>query len=247
MAPSLSSRPTRRSIQATRADRFSTRQATWSIPIDVAARVEQQIVSTGHATHPQLGITIEEVSQPLAQSFGLKEPQGALVASVTPGSAAARAGLQPGDVILRANGQPIAESDDLPELVDKASPGDRLALELWRKDAALNLVATLGQARAIMQTSGTAQALPDSLGLVVRPLDRDEQREAKVDAGVIVERAGGRAALAGIQPGDIVLAVNGVAVRSADALRLTLGRLNGTAALLVQRGDARVFVPVPVG
>ena len=134
-----------------------------------------------------------------------------------------------------------------PELVDKASPGDRLALELWRKDAALNLVATLGQARAIMQTSGTAQALPDSLGLVVRPLDRDEQREAKVDAGVIVERAGGRAALAGIQPGDIVLAVNGVAVRSADALRLTLGRLNGTAALLVQRGDARVFVPVPVG
>ncbi|MDB5927076.1 MAG: protease Do [Betaproteobacteria bacterium] len=220
---------------------------SFAIPIDVAARVEQQIVSTGHATHPQLGITIEEVSQPLAQSFGLKEPQGALVASVTPGSAAARAGLQPGDVILRANGQSIVESDDLPELVDKASPGDRLALELWRKDAALNLVATLGQARAIMQTSGTAQALPDSLGLVVRPLDRDEQREAKVDAGVIVERAGGRAALAGIQPGDIVLAVNGVAVRSADALRLTLGRLNGTAALLVQRGDTRVFVPVPVG
>ena len=87
---------------------------SFAIPIDVAARVEQQIVSTGHATHAQLGITIEEVSQPLAQSFGLKEPQGALVVSVTPGSAAARAGLQPGDVILRANGQPIVESDDLP-------------------------------------------------------------------------------------------------------------------------------------
>ena len=220
---------------------------SFAIPIDVAARVEQQIVSTGHATHAQLGITIEEVSQGLAQSFGLKEPQGALVARVTPGSAAARAGVQAGDVILRANSQPIVESGDLPELVDKAAPGDRLALEVWRNDASLTLVATLGQARAIVQTSGTAQALPDSLGLVVRSLDRDEQREAKVNAGVVVERAGGRAALAGIHPGDIVLAVNGVPVRSPDALRLTLGTLDGTAALLVQRGDARVFVAVPVG
>ncbi|HEY0338892.1 MAG TPA: Do family serine endopeptidase [Burkholderiales bacterium] len=220
---------------------------SFAIPIDVAARVEQQIVSTGHATHAQLGITIEEVSQGLAQSFGLKEPQGALVARVTPGSAAARAGVQAGDVILRANSQPIVESGDLPELVDKAAPGDRLALEVWRNDASLTLLATLGQARAIVQTSGTAQALPDSLGLVVRSLDRDEQREAKVNAGVVVERASGRAALAGIQPGDIVLAVNGVPVRSPDALRLTLGTLDGTAALLVQRGDARVFVAVPVG
>jgi serine protease Do len=83
----------------------------------------------------------------------------------------------------------------------------------------------------------------------VRPLNPDERREAKVDAGagVVVEHAGGRAALAGIQAGDIVLAVDGVPVRSPDALRLTLGKLNGIAALLVQRGDARVFVPVPLG
>jgi serine protease Do len=152
-------------------------------------------------------------------------------------------------VILRANGQPIVESDDLPELVDKASPGDRLALDVWRKKAPLHLVATLGQARATVQTSATAPASPGRLGLAVRPLNPDERREAKVDAGagVVVERAGGRAALAGIQPGDIVLAVDGVPVRSPDALRLTLGKLNGIAALLVQRGDARVFVPVPLG
>jgi serine protease Do len=220
---------------------------SFAIPIDVAARVQQQIVSTGHATHAQLGVTTQEVSQPIAQSFGLKEPHGALVVSVTAGSAAARAGLQPGDVVLRANGQAIGESDDLAELVDKASPGDRLGLEVWRKDGLLNLVATLGQARAAVQTSAMAHALPAHLGLVVRPLNPDELRKAKVNAGVVVERAAGRAALAGIQPGDIVLAVNGVPVKSADALRLTLAGSNGTAALLVQRGEARVFVPVHLG
>jgi serine protease Do len=220
---------------------------SFAVPIDVAARVEQQIVSTGHATHAQLGITTQEVSQPLAQSFGLKDAYGALVVSVTAGNAAARAGLQPGDVILRADGQPIVGSDDLAEMVDKAAPGDRLTLEVWRKNARLQLVATLGQARATAQTSTTAQALPSRLGLVVRPLNRDKRRATKVDAGVMVERTGGRAALAGIQRGDIVLAVDGTPVTSANALRLTLGKLNGTAALLVQRGDARVFVPVPLG
>jgi serine protease Do len=222
---------------------------SFAIPIDIAARVEKQIVSSGHAKHAQLGVTIQDVSQPLAQSFGLKKTAGALVASVTSRSAAARAGLQPGDVILRANGEPIVESDDLPELVDKLSPSDRLALEVQRNGATLNVVATLGEAQpAFVQASGdTAKVLPDSVGLVVRPLSPDERREAKVDTGVIVEHAGGPAASAGIQPGDIVLAVNGAPVKSADALRLTLAKSNGTAALLVQRGDARIFVPVTIG
>jgi serine protease Do len=188
------------------------------------------------------------MSAPLAQSFGLKQPQGALVSNVTPGSAAARAGLQPGDVILKANGQPIGESGDLPALVDKAKPGDRLALEVWRSGGMHELAAVLGEAKQPASPDGSraSEAKPDKLGLSVRPLTPEERREAHVSSGVLTEDASGPAARAGIESGDIVLAMNGVPVKSVEALRLMVGKATGSVALLVQRGDAALYVPVPL-
>jgi serine protease Do len=219
---------------------------SFAVPIDVAARVEQQIIARGHATHAQLGVAIQELNAPLAQSFGLKQPEGALVSRVAPGSPAAKAGLQPGDVILKANGQPIVESGDLPALVDKASPGERLTLEVWRSGQTRELGAVLGEAKqvAASDASPATEAKPDKLGLAVRPLSPEERRDAHVSAGVVVEDASGPAARAGIQPGDIVLAVNGVPVKSVEALRLMVGKQAGTVALLVQRGDAALYVPL---
>jgi serine protease Do len=221
---------------------------SFAVPIDVAQRVEQQIVAHGHATHAQLGVMIQEVSAPLARSFGLKQPQGALVSSVAPGSAAARAGLQPGDVILKANGQPIHDSGDLPAIVDKTSPGQRITLEVWRNRKTVELAATLGEAKIAEASAApdAAQAKSSRLGLVVRPLTQEERREADVAAGVLVEDVSGPAARAGIQPGDIILAMNGVPVKSPDALRLMFGKATRNVALLVQRGDAAIYVPVRV-
>jgi serine protease Do len=222
---------------------------SFAIPADLAARVEKQIVAHGHATHARLGVAIQGLNAELAGSFGLKTTEGALVSSVVPNSAAARAGLQPGDVILKANGQAIADSGELPALVDRASPGDKLTLEVWRNGAPRELPATLGEAKQVATagTSSAARAKPDRLGLAVRPLTPEELTAAGIGGGLIVEAATGPAARAGIQPGDIVLALNGVPVKSADALSLALGKSKGVIALLVQRGDAAVYVPIRTG
>lgn len=221
---------------------------SFAVPMDVAARVEQQIIARGHATHAQLGVVIQDMNAALARSFGLAKAEGALVSRVAPDSAAARAGVQPGDVILKANDQPIVESNDLPALVDKASPGERLALEVRRSGVTLQLGVVLGEVKqaASPDASLATGAKPDKLGLSVRPLSAEERREAHVTAGVMVEDASGPAARAGIEPGDVVLAVNGAPVKSVEALRLMVGKKTGTVALLVQRGDAAIYVPVPL-
>jgi serine protease Do len=222
---------------------------SFAIPVDVAARVEKQIVAHGHATHARLGVAIQGLNAGLADSFGLKTADGALVSRVVPESAAARAGLQAGDVILKANGQAIGDSGDLPTLVDRASPGDKLTLGVWRNGTTREVVATLGEAKQVA-TADTANAAPakaDRLGLSVRPLTPGERGQAGIGSGLIVEDASGPAARAGIQAGDIVLAVNGVPVKSTDALRVAVGKSKGVVALLVQRGDAAVYVPIQIG
>jgi serine protease Do len=221
---------------------------SFAIPADVAARIEKQIVARGHATHPRLGVAIQRLNAGLAGSFGLTTAQGALVSAVVPGSAAARAGLQAGDVILRANGQAIDDSGDLPALVDRASPGDKITLGVWRGGAPREVVATLGEAKQVATagTSNTSQAKPGWLGLSVRPLTPEELGATGIGGGLRVEAASGPAAHAGIQPGDILLAVNGTPLKSTDSLRLLVGK-KALVALLVQRGDAVVYVPIRIG
>ncbi len=98
---------------------------SFAIPIEVASRVKDQIVATGKVSHAQLGVAVQEVNQAFADSFKLDKPEGALVASVEPGSPAAKAGLKPGDVIRRLDGKPIVASGDLPALIGQALPGQQ--------------------------------------------------------------------------------------------------------------------------
>src|SRR5258706_16462200 len=96
---------------------------SFAIPIDVALRVKDQIVATGKASHARLGVAVQQVDQALAESFGLKRAEGAVVSTVAPNSAASKAGLQPGDVILKFNGKPIGAAGELSALVGQATPG----------------------------------------------------------------------------------------------------------------------------
>ena len=116
---------------------------SFSIPIDVAYKIKDQILEHGKVQHARLGVTVQEVNQDLANSFKLETPTGALVASVEKGSAAERAGLQPGDVVRQINGKTIVSSGDLASMITLASPGDKLAgcLAQW---LAQELSATLG-------------------------------------------------------------------------------------------------------
>ena len=221
---------------------------SFSIPIDVALQVSNQLQTTGHVTRGKIGVVIQPVTQGLADSFGLPQPEGALVSTVEKGGPAEKAGVEPGDVILKINGTPLRDSNELPSLVAAITPGTPVNLEIWRNHASKDVSVVLGaleDKRTAATDAGHEQS--GKLGLAVRPLSPDEQKQGNLKGGLVVERVSGPAADAGIQQGDVVLAANGAPVTSAEDLKSAVEKSKGHIALLIQRGDARIFVPVRVG
>jgi serine protease Do len=221
---------------------------SFSIPIDEAMRVSHQLETSGHASRGKLGVVIQNVDQGLADSFGLPQPAGALVSSVEKDGPAARAGIEPGDVIIKINGQALKQSSELPVQVADLDPGTSVKLEVWRQHATRDFDVKLGSLEDTRTASNTDQ--PQSrgkLGLAVRPLSSQEQHEANTHGGLLVEQASGPAADAGLRQGDIVLAANGTKIGSVEDLRGAVEKSKGHVALLVQRGDQQLFVPVRVG
>jgi serine protease Do len=221
---------------------------SFAIPINLAVQIEDQIVKTGKVAHSRLGVEVQTLDQSLADSFKLKAPNGALVAKVVPDSAAANAGVKVGDVILKFNDTPILDAGQLSARVGVAAPGDKASLEIWRDGKTLSLTATIGSAASSTAADGGAAATaPARLGLALRPLNPEEREQAGVAGGLMVEDAQGRAAEAGIRPGDVVLSVDGTPVQSVAQLRKMVQEHDKQIALLIQRGDARLFVPVTLG
>jgi serine protease Do len=221
---------------------------SFAIPINVAMKVGEELASTGKVTRGRLGVAIQDVNAQLAKSFGLPKPTGALVSSIDKEGPAAKSDLKPGDVILALNGQEVASSSDLPPRVADIRPGDTAKLTVWRDGKEREIDVKVGATKAETVASN-AQGGADHgrLGLSVRPLTPDEQRQADVDGGVLIQGVTGPAARAGLQPGDVVLSVNGKPVKSVDQLRDLVKGAKDEVALLVQRGDARIFVPVELG
>src|SRR5262249_43977943 len=171
------------------------------------------------------------VDQGLADSFGLPQPEGALVSSVEKGGAAEHAGVQPGDVILKINGNPTT-SNELPAVIAALQPGTTVNLQIWRQHTTRDVSVKLA-AREDKRVARNADQPPSGgkLGLAVRPLTGQEQRQAKTEGGVVVEQARGPAAEAGIQQGDIVLSANGTAISSVEDLRNAVEKSKGHVAL----------------
>jgi len=221
---------------------------SFAIPIDVAAKVQTQLVRYGKVTRGRFGVMIQEVNQSLAESFGLKKPAGALVSSVENGSPAAKAGIEPGDVILKVDGKDIQGSMELSRYVADLKPGSAAKVEVWRKGASRELTVTVGEMKpqtvASADTGGNAQG---RLGVAVRALTPDEQKQAGTNGGVLVENVTGAAARAGLKPGDIILALNNTPVKNAEQLRGMVAKSGKRVALLVQREDAKVYIPVDLG
>ncbi len=220
---------------------------SFAIPIDVAMKVERQLLAHGKVVRGHLGIAIQDVNQSLAESFGLARAEGALVSSVEPGSPAAKAGLRPGDVILKLNGAPLASSAELPPRVADLGPGSSARLQVWRDRASREIEVRVGESADRLASAEGGQKQGGRLGLVVRPLRPEERQAAGVVGGVEVEGVEGPAARAGIQPGDVILAVNGDEVQGPDQLRSAVERAGKHLALLVERGPTRLFVPVDLG
>jgi serine protease Do len=221
---------------------------SFAIPIDVAMNVSRQLQAKGHVTRGKLGVGIQDVDQALAESFGLDVPRGALVSSVEKGGPAEKAGLREGDVILGFDGQSIDSAGQLPSAVAATDPGKAVAVQVWRDRASREISVKLGQttedAAVAANVDGTSAG---RLGMMVRPLSAEEKQQTELSDGLVVEDVDGAAEEAGVRPGDIVIAANGTSVKSVEQLRSVVSGSKSHVALLVQRGDARVFVPIELG
>ncbi len=217
---------------------------SFAIPINVAMDVADQLKTRGSVSRGRLGVVIQEVTADLADSFGLKQAEGALVAEVEAGSPADKAGLKVSDIILKYNGKPVASSIDLPRMVGATKPGSRATLSLWRKGAMQEVEVSVGE----IKDDQVAAAMPEKrksnrAGLTVTALTPEQLKSLKISGGVRVENAEGAAARAGIQEGDIILAVNNQDVNSVeDFNRLLSDPSRKRAALLVKREDNSHYV-----
>jgi serine protease Do len=223
---------------------------SFAIPIDVAMDVREQLVKTGKVTRGRIGVTIQNVNAELADSFGLDRPQGALVSSVVKDGPGAKAGLQPGDVILAVDGKTIEQSTELPVIIARVKPGTPTNLTVFRGGKEQKISVNVDQLdketelKTASNTSGQKADTASRLGLDVRPLQPQEKQQVETTGTLVVEQVTGPAALAGVQPGDIILGVNGKIVKTIDDLNAAAKGSTKTVALLIQRQDAQIFVPL---
>ena len=225
---------------------------SFAIPIDVAMDVSNQLRTGGKVTRGWLGVVIQEVTKELADSFGLSKPQGALVANVEKGGPAEKAGLEPSDIILKFDNKDVKTSADLPRLVGAVKPGAKSTVQVWRKGAAKDIAVAIGE---IPVDKGPSTPLPfkrgkteniGKLGLTLADLTADQRKELKITAGVLVEDVKGAAARAGLQAGDVILAINNSEVKSIEQFNQTLGKLDTrkNLALLVRRGETTQYITI---
>lgn len=221
---------------------------SFAIPINVAAQVRDQLMTHGKVTRGRLGVAVQDLNQALANSFGLETAHGALVSRVDTDGPAAKAGIEAGDIIIGLNGERVESSAELPPKVAAIAPGESVKVEIWRQGKRHELKATVGELKST-QVAATDGHNTDQgrLGVAVRPLSPEEQQQIESSAGLLVLDSTGPAAHAGIQRGDVILAVNGKPVSSVEGLRKDLAALGKHAAILIQREDARIFIPIELG
>ena len=220
---------------------------SFAIPIDEAIRVSEQLRATGRVQRGRLGVQIDQVSKEVAESLGLSKPQGALVRGVEQGSPAEKAGLEPGDIILRFDGKLIEKSADLPRQVGNTKPGTVSKLQIWRRGSSKELSITVGEfepekpakkAAAPAEKPATSQAAK-FLGLTLSDLTDAQKKELKLRGGVRVDAAAEAAARAGIQEGDVILALANTETPTVQVLEGLVSKLDRTkpVSVLVRRGE----------
>ncbi len=225
---------------------------SFAIPIDVARSVEEQLIKTGRVVRGRIGVTIQDLNAQLAESFGLDRPHGALVSSVDRDGPAAKAGVQPGDVILAVGGHPIERYGELSGAIAAMKPGQDASLELWRGGRAQTVSVRIEELKEQTQKVADREAGPKprspdratALGLTVRPLEPQEKARAGTTGSLLVEEVAGPAEDAQVLPGDIVLGVNGKRVGTVKELQDAARGSGKTVALLIQRQDAQIFIPL---
>jgi serine protease Do len=225
---------------------------SFAVPIQEVIRVADQLKKTGHVTRGRLGVQISEVTRDVAAALGLEKARGAEVAMVEPGGPAEKAGIKVGDIILKFNGQPIETTRDLPRLVGASKVGSRGTVTIWRRGQQMDVQVTIVQLEDEKAPGGRdkpKKAPPgevNALGLGVTDLSVAQRRELKMEGGVLVDGAAGRAASAGIQPGDVILQVDNTEIKNASQFNALVAKLDPkkSVALLVWREGVTAYVVI---
>ena len=220
---------------------------SFAIPIDEAMRVSEQLRSSGRVTRGRIGVRVGAVTKDVAEAAGLSKPQGALVGGVEDDSPAAKSGVEAGDIILRFDGKPIEKTSDLPRLVGNTKPGSKSTLSIFRRGAHKELTITVAEidpAPASKKSSNKEEppkvsSAAQLLGLVVSNLTEAQKKELKLAGGVRVEAATEAAARAGVQEGDVIVAVANSTITDVKDFEATISRLDKTkpVSVLFRRGD----------
>ncbi len=226
---------------------------SFAIPIDVAIDVSNQLKTSGKITRGWLGIAIQEITKELAESFGMKNTNGALVAGVEKNGPADKGGLEAGDVILKFDGKPITTSADLPRAVGATKPGKIVPVEVLRKGSAKTLNIGVGEMpsdpnEAAQSSKSAPQAEANKIGLTLKELTAAQKKKLNGKNGLLVIESTGAAAQAGIRRGDVILGLNNSETQSVEQFNKQINAVatGKTVAVLVQRGENTLYVPIKV-
>ena len=225
----------------------------FAIPINTVRQITSQLKDKGKVTRGWAGVTVQSVTPEIAQSFGLKETTGVLIADVAPGGPAEQAGIERGDVVTAFDGKEVKSAADLPRLVAETPIGKTVTVRVLRKGKPQDITLKVGEmASETAASAGRAPAGRVDLGMNVDNITQKNQRQfqLKDKAGVVVTAVarGGVADQAGIQAGDIVKEVNRTAVRNVNDYRAALRQVRNGASLLllIKRGDNSFYVTATV-
>lgn len=226
---------------------------SFSIPIDVAMEVADQLKRNGKVTRSYLGVSLQDIDRNLAESYKLSKPEGSLVTQIAPNSPAAKAGLQAGDVILKYNGTDISRTSELLNYLNRSAPKQQIQLEVLRDDKRRNISATLSAAPDDTPANASNQAQPNKgpvIGVTIRNLTPNEMSSLDIKGGVVIQdvRPGGVAAQARIMPNDVVTNINGKTVLNSNQFVETVSELNkgSVARVTLIRQGQRVIVGMRV-
>ncbi len=226
---------------------------SFAIPINVAMSIADQLRTSGYATRGWLGVRIQNVDQALAESFGLKKPEGALVSEVTKDSPADKAGLLPGDIVLSFNGKPVPFSSALPPLVGVIKPGDSVNARVLRDGKERNIKVRIEALEADVKIGQSFQEKgrsSSSLGAALASLDNGKLESMGIDNGVLVTAVdpSGAAAAAGLLAGDVIVTFDRRKIKSVKQLETLVNdaREGEALPLLVQRGDSPLYLALTI-
>lgn len=226
---------------------------SFSIPIDVAIDISKQLRETGKITRGWLGVVIQEVTKEIAESFGIKNTNGALISGVEKGGPASKGGLKPGDIIMHFDNEPVITSSDLPRIVGATKPNKLVNVKVLRQGKVKNLNFRIGEmptsdAKVSQNSKAPTKETANRIGLILKALTPQQKKKLNGKNGLLVVESTGIAAEAGIRRGDVVLGLNNNETQSIDAFNQQINavKVGKTVAILVQRNDSTLYVPIKI-